>query len=106
MNSKSAYWWYETYCLLLKVEYDKRELVNGLHKLWNRQDTSMDTRVERLQQIIAVCQKENKNMNGKKSESVYEESMSVSVWWLGVIMLITITLCIFGAIWFILVYLP
>lgn len=45
----------------------------------------------------------------KKSKPVYVGSDSgapIPAWWLGIIMLITFTLCSLLSIWFILVYLP
>ena len=55
--TRSEYWWYKSYLLVLRVEYDKRVLADGLERLWDRQDLPMKERNERLRAILGGLQK-------------------------------------------------
>ncbi len=58
--SKSEYWWYKSYLLLLEVEYNKQELIAGLEKLWDSQDKPLHERNQDLRRLINLYEEEPK----------------------------------------------
>ena len=59
-TGKSEYWWYKSYLLILKVERNKQELVDGLEKLWDAQDRPLHKRNQDLRKLLSIYEEKAK----------------------------------------------